>query len=89
MNNDMSLQLIAHLSHAQKWYPRDKITYLELDSTKLKHGNTGDHSHILPPFYLDSNVSSWCNGPVWIHGLELDWVRLEPSNSKVAKQGGS
>ena len=27
-------------------------------------------------------------GPVWIHGLELDWVRLEPSNPKVARQGG-
>ena len=26
--------------------------------------------------------------PVWIHGLELDWVRLGSSNPKVSKQGG-
>ena len=26
-------------------------------------------------------------GPIWIHELELDWVRLGSSNPKVSKQG--
>ena len=28
------------------------------------------------------------DGLVWIHGLELDWVRLRSSNPKVSKHGG-